>query len=84
MSAVCSLSGGKRTWPWPAPTSEFDPTRTSLPSYANWTKFLVISMPDDIWWERSHRASGTNIVASLYRIAVVAFHIVQQPDRDVA
>ena len=55
-----------------------------LPNYANWTKFLMISMPDDIWWERSHRASGTNIVAGLYRVAVVSFHVVQQPDRDVA
>src|SRR5260370_29889424 len=28
MSAVWSLSGGKRTWRLPAPTSEFDPFRT--------------------------------------------------------
>jgi hypothetical protein len=29
MSAVWSLSGGKRTWRLRAPTSEFDPSRTS-------------------------------------------------------
>src|ERR1700686_1915332 len=29
--AVWSLSGGKRTWRLRAPTSEFDPTRTSSP-----------------------------------------------------
>lgn len=40
------------------------------------TKLLMISMPDDIWRKWSHTASRTNIVASLYRIAVESFHVV--------
>jgi hypothetical protein len=42
MSAVWSLSGGKRTWRLPAPTSEFDPTRTSAVSLDN----FILTGPD--------------------------------------
>ena len=50
----------------------------------HWTKFPMISTPDDICWIWSKRASSTSIVASLYRLAVVPFHLVQQWDRNVA
>jgi hypothetical protein len=43
-----------------------------------------ISTLDDICWIWSKRASSTSIDASLYRLAVVPFHLVQQLDRNVA
>jgi hypothetical protein len=48
------------------------------------TKLPMISTLDDICWKWSKRASSTSIVASLYRLAVVPFHLVQQLDRNVA
>src|SRR5258706_209699 len=53
-------------------------------SWANRTRLPVISALDDICWIGSKRASSTGIVASLYRLAVVPFHLVQQWDRNVA
>jgi hypothetical protein len=50
----------------------------------HWTKLPMISTLDDICWKWSKRASGTNIAASLHRLAVVSFHLVQQWDRNVA
>ena len=49
-----------------------------------WIKLPMISTWDDICWIWSKRACSTSIVASLYRLAVIAFHFVQQLDRDVA
>jgi hypothetical protein len=49
-----------------------------------WTKLPVISTWDDICRIWSKRASRTSIVGSLYRLAVVPFHLVQQLDRNVA
>src|SRR5215468_4894798 len=43
-----------------------------------------ISTLDDICWIWSKRASSTSIDASLYRLAVVPVHLVQQLDRNVA
>src|SRR5262245_15358729 len=43
-----------------------------------------ISTLDDVCWIWSKRASSTSIDASLYRLEVVPFHLVQQLDRDVA
>ena len=45
---------------------------------------LNVSTLDDICWKWSKRASSTSIVASLYRLAVVPFYLVQQWDRNVA
>jgi hypothetical protein len=53
-------------------------------NWANWTTRPMISTLDDICWIWSKRASSTSIVASLYRLAVVPFHLVQQWDRNVA
>jgi hypothetical protein len=44
----------------------------------------MISTLDDIWWIWSKRASSTNVVARLYCLAVVPFHLVQQWDRNVS
>ena len=44
----------------------------------------MISTWDDICWVWSKRASSTSIVASLYRLVVVPFHLVQQLDKNVA
>jgi hypothetical protein len=44
----------------------------------------MISTWDDICWIWSKRASSTSIVASMFRLAVVPFHLVQQSDRNVA
>jgi hypothetical protein len=61
------------------------PTRTSIAEMGeHWTKLPMISTLDDICWIWSKRASSTSIVASLYRLAVVPFHLVQQWDRNVA
>jgi hypothetical protein len=67
-------------------SSQFEPTRTSLADTGErrWTKLPMISTWDDICWIWSKRASSTSIVASLYRLAVVPFHLVQQLDRNVA
>jgi hypothetical protein len=43
----------------------------------HWTKLSMISTLDDIWWIWSKRASSTSIVASLYGLAAVPFHLVQ-------
>jgi hypothetical protein len=48
------------------------------------TRYTRSSTLDDICWIWSKRASSTSIVASLYRLAVVPFHLVQQRDRNVA
>src|SRR5262249_21347332 len=61
----------------------FQPTRTSIAASAS-TKLPMISMLDDLGWKWSKRASRTGIVASLRRLAVVPFHLVQQWDRNVA
>jgi hypothetical protein len=62
-----------------------EPSRTSVAEMGErWTKLPVISTWDDICWIWSKRASSTSIVASLYRLAVVPFHLVQQLDRNVA
>src|SRR5262249_14287090 len=50
----------------------------------HWTKLPMISTLDDLCWIGSKRPSSTSIVASLYRLAVVPFHLVQQWDRNVA
>jgi hypothetical protein len=66
-------------------SSLFDPTRTSLADTGQrWTKLPMVSTWDDICWIWSKRASSTSIVASLYRLAVVPFHLVQQLDGKVA
>ena len=44
----------------------------------------MTSTLDDICWIWSKRASSTSFVASLYRLAVVPFHLVQQWDRNSA
>jgi hypothetical protein len=49
-----------------------------------WTKLPMISTWDDIYWIWSKRASSTSIVASLDRLAVVPFHLVQHLGRNVA
>jgi len=43
----------------------------------DWTRLPMISTLDDICWIWSKRASSTSVVASLYRLAVVPFHLVQ-------
>jgi hypothetical protein len=65
--------------------SGLNPTRTSIAEMGeHWTKLPMISTLDDICWKWSKRASSTSIVASLYRLAVVPFHLLQQWDRNVA
>jgi len=44
----------------------------------------IISTLNDIGWKWAKRASSADIVASLYRIAVGLFHLVQRFDRNVA
>jgi hypothetical protein len=58
--------------------------RPPMDAGEHWTKLPMLSTLDDIWWIRSKRASGTSIGASLYRLAVVPFHLVQQWDGNVA
>jgi len=50
----------------------------------HWTKLPMISTWDDICWIWPKRASSTSIVASMFRLAVISFHLVQQSDRNVA
>jgi hypothetical protein len=66
-------------------TDTIDPSQTSIAEMGErWTKLPMLSTLDDIWWVWSKRASSTSVVASLHRLAVVAFHLVQQLDRNVA
>jgi hypothetical protein len=44
----------------------------------------MISMPDDICRIGSERTTGANVVASLHRLAVVTFHLIEERERDVA
>ena len=55
-----------------------------LPKLGELDQAPMISTLDDICWIWSKRASSTSIVASLHRLAVVPFHLVQQWDRNVA
>ncbi len=50
----------------------------------HWTKLPMILTWDDICWIWSKRASSTSIVASMFRLAVIPFHLVQQSGRNVA
>jgi hypothetical protein len=77
--------GVDRKCPGRAQNGASDPTWTSLSDTGErWTKLPMISTWDDICWIWSKRASSTSIVASLYRLVVVPFHLVQQLDRNVA
>jgi hypothetical protein len=73
------LYDGSLQWLWPAAEREglpiammgglFLPKRTKLP---------MVSTLDDIRRKWSKRASGTSIVASLYRLAMIPFQLLQQ------
>jgi hypothetical protein len=64
MSAVRSLSGGKRTWRLPGPTSEIDPDGHQAESAIIFCevryvpfKYLAVAPESVIWYEAGHAKS---------------------------
>jgi len=76
------VRSGRRNGRWGSPPltqlGHHLPTRGEPPS------FPMISTRNDISWIWSKGAPSTNIVASLYRLAVVPFYLAQQRSRNAA